>query len=268
MKKIFTFFTLLSIALSTSAATIHIDVTDLTVSASGNNLMLSGTSEYGLVNIQLYNGVSRGYGEYGWVGEYGDVYGQIGLIDVEGSGTWSETGLVATLTKCSDGNTYNLSMSKSTTQKISNNNLIIRDADAELGEHFSYMLYSQGNASTPGVQIALANAESYSGSFTMEDLDADYSLLALPNGNIVFFKNAEIEVVVNLTLEETILTATIVSQEDITYNIRLTTPASEIPSALVNVTTSVAPIKVIIDGQLVIVKDGVQYNVAGAVVNK
>lgn len=266
MKKIFTFFTLLSIALSTSAATIHIDVTDLTVSASGNNLMLSGTSEYGLVNIQLYKGVSRGYGEYGWVGENGDVYGQIGLIDVEGSGTWSETGLVATLTKCSDGNTYNLSMSKSTTQKISNNNLIIRDADAELGEHFSYMLYSQGNASTPGIQIALANAESYIGSFTMEDLDADYSLLALPNGNIVFFKNAEIEVAIND--EETILTATIVSQEDITYNIRLTTPASENPSALVNVTTSVAPIKVIIDDQLVIVKDGVQYNVAGAVVNK
>jgi len=264
MKKIFTLITVLAIALGASAATFKIEVTDLSISTSSTNLLLSGTSEYGLVNIQLFNGVSKGYGEYGWVDGYGDVYGQIGMIDVEGSGTWSETGLVATLTKCSDGNTYNLSMSKTTTKTITNNNLTMREANTEWDETFAYMFYSQGNASTPGVQIALAKAESYIGSFTIEDLDTNYSLIALTNGNIVYFKKAAIEIAAND--EGTTLTAAIVGTDDITYNIQLTTPVAETPSALDNVTTTIAPAKTIVNGQLVIVKDGVKYNAQGKVI--
>lgn len=47
-----------------------------------------------------------------------------------------------------------------------------------------------------------------------------------------------------------------------------TAPASdpEVPSALDNVTTTIAPVKAIVNGQLVILKDGVQYNAQGAVI--
>ena len=50
------------------------------------------------------------------------------------------------------------------------------------------------------------------------------------------------------------------------YVLDMKTPAPENPSALDNVTTTVAPIKMIENGQLMIIKNGVQYNAQGAVV--
>ena len=50
------------------------------------------------------------------------------------------------------------------------------------------------------------------------------------------------------------------------YVLDMKTPAPEKPSALDNVTTTVAPVKAIVNGQLVILKNGVQYNAQGAVV--
>ena len=48
------------------------------------------------------------------------------------------------------------------------------------------------------------------------------------------------------------------------YNLKMTEAGNE--SAVENITTTVAPVKVIENGQLIIIKDGVKYNVAGAVV--
>jgi hypothetical protein len=54
------------------------------------------------------------------------------------------------------------------------------------------------------------------------------------------------------------------------YNVTIsgTLPADEpeVPTALDNVDTTVAPAKAIVNGQLVIIKNGVQYNAQGAVV--
>lgn len=50
------------------------------------------------------------------------------------------------------------------------------------------------------------------------------------------------------------------------YVLDMKTPNPEGPAGLDNVTTTVAPVKAIVNGQLVIVKDGVQYNAQGAVV--
>ena len=49
------------------------------------------------------------------------------------------------------------------------------------------------------------------------------------------------------------------------YNITLTT-GTELPTALENLDTTVAPVKVIENGQLIIIRNGVQYNAQGAVV--
>lgn len=48
------------------------------------------------------------------------------------------------------------------------------------------------------------------------------------------------------------------------YNLKMTEVGNE--SAVENITTTVAPVKVIENGQLIIIKNGVKYNVAGAVV--
>ena len=50
------------------------------------------------------------------------------------------------------------------------------------------------------------------------------------------------------------------------YVLDMKTPDPEGPSAVDNITTTVAPVKAIVNGQLVIVKDGVQYNAQGAVI--
>ena len=49
------------------------------------------------------------------------------------------------------------------------------------------------------------------------------------------------------------------------YNVTITT-LSKVGTALDNVTTTVAPVKAIVNGQLIIIKNGVQYNAQGAVV--
>ena len=49
------------------------------------------------------------------------------------------------------------------------------------------------------------------------------------------------------------------------FNVTITTLA-QVNTALGNVTTTVAPVKAIVNGQLVILKDGVQYNAQGAVI--
>ena len=48
------------------------------------------------------------------------------------------------------------------------------------------------------------------------------------------------------------------------YNLKMTEAGTE--SAVDNITTTVVPVKVIENGQLIIIKNGVKYNVAGAVV--
>ena len=48
------------------------------------------------------------------------------------------------------------------------------------------------------------------------------------------------------------------------YNVTITT-LSEVSTALDNLNTTVAPVKAIVNGQLVITKDGVQYNAQGAI---
>lgn len=50
------------------------------------------------------------------------------------------------------------------------------------------------------------------------------------------------------------------------YVLDMKTPDPDVETALDNVTTTVAPVKAIVNGQLVILKDGVQYNAQGAVV--
>jgi hypothetical protein len=70
-----------------------------------------------------------------------------------------------------------------------------------------------------------------------------------------------------LTVNETDDTATagLLGSDHVWYNIMVTT--KEAPaSAVDNITTTVAPVKMIQNGQLVIIRNGVKYNVQGAVV--
>ena len=65
--------------------------------------------------------------------------------------------------------------------------------------------------------------------------------------------------------DDKVVTASLLGDDHVLYVITLTT-GKKIATALENLTTTVAPVKAIVNGQLVIVKDGVQYNAQGAVV--
>ena len=82
----------------------------------------------------------------------------------------------------------------------------------------------------------------------------------------VFYGAAE--GLVHATVAENVvtLTGTVVSYTSGTWNINISAQLPKVPSALENLDTTIAPAKAIVNGQLVIVKDGVQYNAQGAVV--
>ena len=82
----------------------------------------------------------------------------------------------------------------------------------------------------------------------------------------VFFGAAE--GLVHATVAENVvtLTGTLVSYTSGTWNINISAQLPKVPSALENLDTTIAPAKVIKNGQLVIIKNGVQYNAQGAVV--
>jgi hypothetical protein len=63
---------------------------------------------------------------------------------------------------------------------------------------------------------------------------------------------------------EDIKTATIgvLCSDHVWYDITATT-ADEVQAAVENISTDIAPCKIIENGQLVIMKDGMKYNVAG-----
>ena len=82
----------------------------------------------------------------------------------------------------------------------------------------------------------------------------------------VFYGAAE--GLVHATVAENVvtLTGTLVSYTSGTWNINISAQLPKVPSALENLDTTIAPAKVIKNGQLVIIKNSVQYNAQGAVV--
>jgi hypothetical protein len=65
--------------------------------------------------------------------------------------------------------------------------------------------------------------------------------------------------------DDKVVTASLLGDDHVLYIITLTT-GKELTTGLENLDTTIAPVKAIVNGQLVIIKNGVQYNAQGAVV--
>ena len=81
----------------------------------------------------------------------------------------------------------------------------------------------------------------------------------------VFYGAAEGLVHATVAANVVTLTGTLTSYTAGTWNINISGTLPAVPSALDNLNTTVAPVKMIENGQLIIVKDGVQYNAQGAI---
>ena len=81
----------------------------------------------------------------------------------------------------------------------------------------------------------------------------------------VFYGAAEGLVHVTVAENVVTLTGTLTSYTAGTWEVTISGTLPAVPSALDNLNTTVAPVKMIENGQLIIVKDGVQYNAQGAI---
>lgn len=228
MKKIFTFFTVLFIALTLSAETIDVVCTTATVSSenlsSGDTkVTFSGTADVNgqtkPINIMVWNGNIVTTATYASP----DVYGAIGTIDVEGSGTIDvqQTSITLTATLAGgDGNTYNVTMTHSSVQTITLTNMTI--TPGEEGAGYTYQFLSMGEAPFMGIMISLATATDFNGTFTVTDLSADHSAIVFTNGNMASFVSGTI--IVTTTANVTKLQADVVASDGVTYDITMTAP--------------------------------------------
>ena len=163
----------------------------------------------------------------------------------------------------SDGNTYNLNFTYVEPKVESTVNIVINDAAlydmyAEYGLMGVYGL----DADSAYVQLAIFFEDSFEGDFTEEDLDYQYVGTGLVDaeGKSQMIYTAAINVVANADGSYTI-TADILCYNNVLYKVTMTVPAG---SAVENVESSLKPVKVLNhDGQVLIIRDGKTYNVAG-----
>ena len=257
MRSVLTIFAILFTTISSFAEVFNIEVIDMEVTSEGTNLVLTGSSDKGPVTILLFEGVNKGYGEYGWVDGYGDVYGQIGKVDVEGAGTWSEEGLVASLTKCSDKNTYNITMKSYSSMDLTLSNMSIVEGEENSG--YTYLFMAMGEAPVAGVQFALASATNYIGSFTVADLDLNNSAIVFANGNVVF----PAEGTIDIASENKLITlyASFTGSDNKLYTVSM--KQSAINTGVENIHNTVSVQKLVKNSQLIIISNGIEYNASG-----
>ena len=224
MKKILSIFAALSLAMASHAATFNVTSTDATVSGDGQKITFSGTgivnSENKLINIMVWGGSLTESADYASP----DVYGTIGMVDVEGSGSIvvddEKIRLTATLKDYSKTNTYNLTITKYLKRSLTLTHMSITPGDAASGS--TYQFEAIGDHVIKGALISLANATDYNGTFTAADINKDNSAIIFANGNIVTFVSGSITIAT--ADAKTTLHAELTGSDGVAYTIDMATP--------------------------------------------
>ena len=120
----------------------------------------------------------------------------------------------------------------------------------------------KGGNSDLGVQISTMGGDIYEG-ITSEQFNSYSSYLMIDWMQVKIYRG-ELKVV-DLTNDVKVAYIGVLGADYKWYNITLTT-ADEIPTTLDNINATVAPAKRINNGQLIIIKNGVQYNAQGQVI--
>lgn len=124
-----------------------------------------------------------------------------------------------------------------------------------------FQVYGYAN-DTLGVALGVFS-ESRAGSYTKDNLYADWSYISI-NNNVAYVYEASITIVENEDGSYTVL-ADLLCDNNTLYHVTMTVPAPE-ETAIDNAAVDAKAVKLIRDGQLIIIKNGVHYNAQGAVV--
>ena len=236
------------------------------------NLNISAENEDYAIEFKLFNGQTKGYGEYGFTDDEPDVY-EI-YINYEDAtmleGTVAnyylneETSLATIeLTVVLGIDIYNITL---TGQPLVNpedieptDTINITMTEGTIGVVYG-MPKVAASSEEAELSIVLVGGDPYAGVTTKDFAVSSYLVTAA--GELTFLRGGLEIVEVGDVL---IAYIGVLCSDHKWYNITLST-GTELPSALENLDTTVAPAKAIVNGQLVIIKNGVQYNAQGAVV--
>ena len=223
------------------------------------------------IEFQLFGGKTKGYGEYGFTDDYPDVdeiyinseYATMAKGTVANYYLNEETSLATIeLTVVLGIDIYNITL---TGQPLVNpedieptDTINIAMTKATIGLYMG-MPKVAASSEEADLSIVLVGENPYKA--TVEDFSAS-SYLVTTAGSLTFLRGG-LEIVEVGDVK--IAYIGVLCSDHKWYNITLTT-GTELPTALENLDTTVAPAKAIVNGQLVIIKNGVQYNAQGAVV--
>lgn len=207
--------------------------------------------------------------DYSYVNDLTEEIGDEGYTDI----TFTEGSV--TVTVAQDGKVSFVGALTGSDGKIYNINIVYADPKPETtvtvtteGEIEDYIESMDGffvGAQKDNVYVQVfIYSDQIAGEYTIEDLDPQYSYIKLGEDEYAEIYSATIKIVANADGSYTI-TADVLCYGDVLYKITVTIPGDE-PTAIDNAKIADKIRKAIINGNVVIEKSNILYNVNGAIV--
>ena len=235
-----------------------------------DNLHITAENAEYAIEFQLFGGKNKGYGEYGFTDGYPDVdevyinfeYAQLKEGTVAKYYKNEETGLATIEATFLLGiDTYIVTLTGeplvNPEEIVPTDTINITMTEGTIGLVYG-MVKVAASSEEAELSILLVGEDPYNA--TTNEFAAS-SYLVTTAGSLTFLRGG-LEIVEVGDVK--IAYIGVLCSDHKWYNIVLTT-GTEAPTALDNLNTTVAPVKMIENGQLIIVKDGVQYNAQGAI---
>ena len=237
-----------------------------------DNITITAENDEHSIELILAGGKNKGYGEYGFANGYAEVYDVVldyTLIDMAPNTvavySLDEENNLAKFEGTFINGVDTIVISMTGAPYVDPATIVPTDTiDINMYEGQIYLKYGfltiEGKNKDYNLEIMLLDGDAHEGVTTADFAVASILTVNADASQISFLHGT-------LTVNETDDTATagLLGSDHVWYNIMVTTKEAPV-SAVDNITTTVAPQKVIRNGQLIIIKNGVEYNVVGAVI--